>query len=446
MSAKHRGQPEEQPQSTGADAFWATSTAEAEAYKKRFTDQISRLQERQKELVQQTADELEILKQELSDSKDLEQKITSARQPLLDEINALRASMAAADEHNASLQEQLRHVQRNYQSQYLQLQGLVSSLKNTLRGQARTLDQQIRVYSLDATQSLESMLSSLDAAQLPPFEAPEITVGAAPVHHPAPRPAPAPALAQTIALPVSPLVSNPKQDERFAKHEAKLRAEAVRKADVHPASRKRSPIRRFAIRSIIAALFAAAGVTGVHNFLQHNTSHATTDTGTVAGVSTEAAVDVKPATEQYPESFATVSYADTVWEQTSDGEMGVAFKYPKNASNRVRELSGNNLWILRFWDYLFKINRDDSTSSIDTWMTNNQATYVDDYISARGTFKNQSAWILTPKVKSATSGTMYVISHGKTVLNFWIKDEDPNSDDGKRLADMVTSIQLLPPQ
>ena len=428
MAAKNNKHTEPNEQAAEqAGVFW-NPESESEAYKKRFSDQISRMQQRQLELVQQTADELESLKQELENGKELEHKIEAARQPLLTEITALRTSMRTLEEEKAFLEGQVHGIEERYRTQFNQLQGTISSLKNTLRSQAHTLDQQIRVFSLDVTQSLESMLDSLDHTQIPPFEQTPLPA--------AKKPAAEPALAHTIAL----TPSFDLQQEKFRLHEENLRKNQERVA-VHPASRKTSPLRRFVQRTIVSALVLGAGFGGWHVFAQHSTPK--TDQGAVAGVSTDPTITT--TTTEYPEAHAIVSFADTTWDQINDTNIGISLQYPKNATDRVNDITTPALTLLRGDGYVLKIARDDSTSNIDTWMQNNQGQYADDYTSVKTTYKGQPAWVLTTNSTSTlVPGTFTVVKHGTSVLVIWAKTIDPSTDDGQRQAKILSTLQILP--
>lgn len=204
---------------------------------------------------------------------------------------------------------------------------------------------------------------------------------------------------------------------------------------------------------VIAALLFGAWQVFISPYLQYRNSSSPQKQGQVAGASTQKNVtpnqnDTGEAlNNQYPESFAQISYDQTVWDTVTDSEFGISMKYPKNATNRVRILGGSNLWFLRFNGYFMKFTKIETKLSLDAWWENNKIDYAEgNIIGENAKFKNEPAIKMQASETTSTSGTTYFIKKGEYILQIWVKDEDPNSDDGKRLATMLDSLQISQPK
>ncbi len=71
------------------ETFWDG----AGEHEQKVGEQIARLEQRHRTLVEETAQELETLKKQLSDGHGLREKVAEVRQPLLQEISTLRNSI-----------------------------------------------------------------------------------------------------------------------------------------------------------------------------------------------------------------------------------------------------------------------------------------------------------------------------------------------------------------
>jgi hypothetical protein len=426
-----RAQNKSHEESTPApEQFW-DETSSVEEHRQKVSDHIARLQQRQMELVQQTTHELEELKHQLDTGNALEEHVSRARQPLLTEIATLRSTLAKLESEKVGLESELTKVQADYQSHYAQMQGALASLKNIIRSQARAFDQQVRVFSLDATQTLEGMLNSVESAAVPlpdtTKSAPITRTDATSIAHsmeellrefPIPEvpTRPAPALAHAV------------QPEPKAKKASKPRRWSVKK---------------MAVRTVAAALVVSVGWGGV-KMVQGLSGE-----GEVAGAatttssqSTATAVGDNP-TEKYKESYAIVPFDQTEWETQTDSEFGFSVRYPKNTSNRVKTIGGSNVWFLRFDSYLMKITREETRDTLEQWWEKSRAFYELDSTVEKGVFKNRPAWIITPTIPAKHSGTTYIFATKTGVMQVWVKDEDPETDDGKRITRMVESLTIL---
>ena len=168
--------------------------------------------------------------------------------------------------------------------------------------------------------------------------------------------------------------------------------------------------------------------------------------GQVAGITTQKdeIPKEKSVQDKYPESFATVAFADTAWSTYADSDFGISLQYPKNATNIAHVVGGANLWFLRNDGYLLKIAKFDSpaTQSLDDWWTLNGSQYVSDAAPAKATLNGKPAWSVPSVQRTATSGTQYFVKGSTAIYQVWIKDEPPATDDGQRLQVMVKSLQF----
>jgi hypothetical protein len=392
----------------------------------RVSEQLARLQQRQTELVEQTTRELEELRIQLEDGREVEEQVNRARQPLLTEIATLRTAIAQLENERAELSGELNRTQAEYQTHYTQMQGALNSLRNVVRSQARAFDQQVRVFSLDATQTIESMLGNLDAASVPIPE----------------RRAAAPVSLERELLPIEPAVAEaPFSDTPTWLEEPSVPIAATPQKP-EKVRRERTPrsyvgLTRWAVRG-----FAMAAVGGIA-FVGIQQLQGRADTGTVAGVTSAApspTVTTENPAEKYKESFALLPFDQTTWETYTDQDLGFSVRYPTNTSNKVRTIGGSNAWFLRFNGYLMKLTAETTQDTLDAWWEKSQGFYSDGATVKKGVFRGRPAWIVDPAEESITSGTTYIVGTKTGVLHVWVKDEDPKTDDGQRLTKMVDSL------
>jgi hypothetical protein len=388
---------------TGEKAFWSTAETPAPGtmeYKRRLSEHISRLQERQQELVKHTADELESLKLELERGDDSQEKVAAATQPLLSEIEALKAQ-------NAALEETLRIAEETYRARYAQVHATVSSLKSAVESKAEAMDGYLRAYSIEAGQGIREMIASVEAAEIPTFESGTVRV----------EPVPTPIL--------EPLRVNPEppKKERVVIQKPKAR--------VH--------LRRLAVRAVAFALVAAIGTGGWKVMAAIKSPSITT--GSVAGVSSQPLADVAPPADTYAQSYAKIAFADTQWATLTDAGFGISVDYMSNASNKVRNIDGGNLWILREDHYLLSVTQNDATT-LAAWQSANPDT-VSQYTSVQGTFKGLPALVMTPIENNQHAGTLYVVARpGVGTLAIWFKNVDPASEEGQWVAHIQSSFSF----
>ncbi len=352
------------------------------------SEQIARLQQRQLEMVQQTAQELESLKEQLEKSEQAEK--------LESEVNRLREERNYLEQNVHQLQNQL--IQQQEHTTHV-----VSGLTDVIRTHLQSVQ--------GFTSQTEAFLEKIP--QYSPVPLPETT----PV---------APTPVQEKPVPVAPVIL---PVQHAPAHPQELLFEAPR----HPKKARTFSGRRFALRAVTASLIVVSGYGG-WNFIKK--AAGPTETGDVAG----AAVVASATPEPYAESFADVPFEQTEWEVANDGEFGIQFDYPKNASNRTRTLGGNNLWVLRKNGYLLKISRFQTTDTLETWWTANQKNYTDESKGVKTTFKGFPAIYVESKVKTVTSGSSYFVQRTDGIYQIWIKDESAATDDGQRLTRMMESF------
>lgn len=414
------------------ESFWDADPAsldshEAAEQKKRFTEQISRLQQRQAELVEHTSKELEQLKRELENSDQVEESVRRAKEPLVQEVHKLKHVLSKAEEEKKQLAEELQKLHSNYQIHHSQMQGTLDSLKNIIRSQARNFDQQIRVFSLDANQSIESMLNSVETAQLPTFDETAFPKPAPVQFDPLPEP-PVEHVETLVSAPIAQTVA-------FSLHETPAKREPKEKK-----ARKPFSARRFAVRTVSLALIVTAGWWGmkyVNTQQQQSVASVLSGAkGQVAGASTDS--QAAPTPDLYLESQVDLPFAATEWASIQDADYGVSFEYPKNTSNRVR--TDTNLYVIRKDSYLLKATRYDSQKTLDQWWTENKGNVGQDYDGTKGIFKGLPAWIAKSSDPTDTN-TVYVVKSKDQILQVLVA-KPKDADDQRRVDHMIETFQF----
>lgn len=334
------------------------------AQNERLVNQINRLQERQRELVVQTADELESIKGELQAQHDY------SRQPLLTELSQLRNEMEAL------LHE--REVMRH------QLQTLHSSIGSLI----------------DISPPTQNSLP----------RRPVVTVTAVPIKKP------------TVKKSVSP---PPKE----------------KKPRVHP---KKKVLQR----ALLTFLLAAVGYIGALGSRQLNLGFGAHASGQVAGASivvSSPSAAPQQMSDQAPEAQAEIPFRDTLWDTDMNSDFGVRFDYPRNTSKLVSTVGSSNIWVIRKDGYLLKINKQDASGqTLDQYWASIQDNYASDYSISKTSFKGQPAIFLQPQQPGQNAGGTYLVKWKNTILSIWVKNEPPTTDDGQRIARIVSSFTLTP--
>lgn len=392
-------------------------------------EQIARLEQRHRELVEETAHELATLKQQLAEDNDVTERVNEAKQPLLSEIATLRSNVSRIEQEKQVLSTELQRLHEEYQNHYHQLHGALGSLKHVVQNQAQAFDQQVRLFSLDTEQAIEELLSSIQK----PTEALPVVEPSQPL----------------------PVVTDDNLEALLAEFSAPTTATAVaqpataqtvKEPRVKKERRPRSfaGLRRFTVRAVALALVVAVGWNGL-KFIQKKNMAA--EAGQVAGVSTTSPRANSDATgsdpfNDHPESRALVSFDQTAWEPYADPDLGITMRWPKNASFLLKTPGSTNIWLVRFDSYMMRANIDATTNTLEQWWQANSSFYSSDGTPTKGTFKNRPAWIVPTTGK--VPGTTYIVQNSKGILQIWVESSDAagSQDDQKRLAKLVDSLTI----
>ncbi len=380
-------------------------------HRHKMNAQIARLQERQLALILETTAELDQLRDQLSSGSELEDQVQSARQPLLATIASLQAE-------KEQLANSLASVQRENQNNFARIQSILN-----------LADEPVAVPEpLPPLPQYGGSIQSATEAGIPPARIPIIlpiqTSVPAPVSEPVPQADPVIAPVET---PVAEL-----QSDKAAKKE-----KPAKEARLRPKRR----VKKFVFRLAVLALALTGGWKGLKAVQQKNIA---ASGGDVAGASTtapSAKATADPA-DQYKESRAAIPFNLTEWQTYTDTDFGFTIHYPSNTSNKVKTIGGDNIWFLRFDGYLMKFSKEETPNVLDEWWQKSAGFYADGNTTAKGVFKGHQAWIVTPTEKTATSGVTYIIGTKYGILQIWVKDEDPTTADGQRIAKMVDSLTI----
>jgi hypothetical protein len=405
------------------------TTRTPDEHEQRVSEQIAKLEQRHRALVEETASELEALKKQITEGHDVRERVEEAQKPLLSEIATLRTNIERAEKEKLQLTTELERLHRDYQGHYSQLQGALGSLKHVVQNQAQALDQQVKLLSVDTDQAIDELLSSLTEAT----PAQTITPVTEKVE---PLPTVTDDNLEALLAEFSPVAFVPEEPE------VTVQAVAEEKPRKEKKQRSFTGLRRLAIRTVGLALVVALGWGGLKTIQSKNLAEA----GQVAGVSTDKSVtgsgDSQNPAEEYKQSYAIVPFDQTEWTSYTDPDFGVSLRWPQNASNVLKTPGGSNIWFLRFDAYYMRITLDATTDTLESWWQKNSGFYTSDGSATKGTFKNHQAWIVTPTTATGNVGTTYIFQTPKGIMQVWTKSFDPATDDGKRLAKMVDSFSF----
>jgi hypothetical protein len=200
--------------------------------------------------------------------------------------------------------------------------------------------------------------------------------------------------------------------------------------------KKMTPV-RLAIR---LAVVGALGFYARQYYVQH--LGPTDEQGVVAAAETSV---TETKADSFAESFVDLPFAETEWAELVDPDMGVTVSWPKNTSNLSRVVGGSNLWFIRKGSYLMKISiASPNAVGLNDWWADAKTRYTEQGTSSNSTIAGNTAIKLTPTATTETSGTTYFLEASVGIMSIWVKDELPTSDDGKRIARMISSLKIIP--
>jgi len=366
-----------------------------EEQRKRFSAEITRLQQRQRELVQQT-----VLM--------LEEEASSVRTPLEKEIKELNKTINGLGEENQKLLKKIEELQQ-------------AGAKHI-----QELEEQFSGFFKSSHEHFEELQHTLHKEVVAPV-AKEIKV----------------VEAKLAKQPVASYFKFPKIKREANPEPIKI----VREAPAKPQHHRKHAARRVAGLALTALL----AYFGARELPKYAMGHKL-ETGQVAGVSTTrtdstVGPDGQPVVEKkYNEAQADVAFQDTTWKEFDSVDYGLSLEYPANASDLVQSTGGSDTWILRKTGYLMKFNFDTLTAgeTLQQWWTANQDSYADQYTQPTATtFKNLPALVATPlDAGDQNAGRYYFVKRSATVDIIWVKSNINNQDDTDRLQHMLDSLKI----
>lgn len=420
--------------------------------KEDIEQELLRLQEQQKQFLATTGSEIERLKAQLTHTESVEELEVKVKQLEL-EKQLLRERL------------ELTEAKLN---QISQSGAALEALRNVVRGQARTLDQQLQQFSSGMNQSLEMLLLSLGNPTSPSSEpilssisieqpAPPLqlnqesispnldsitaptpkkgfgrrlvgifikrkgkTVAVSALPDPNPNPVTF-SVPSYYAPPVAPTVvaSHPVLDEP--------------KTTPKP-PKKKSLVKKLVVNAVTLGIIGLAGFAGYNKFIVPALPGPNEE---VAGASTIASN--QPTVDPYALSYADVPFDQTTWETKENFDLEFKLSVPTNTTNLVQPVGGTNVWYLRKNSYYLKLAIiDDTTDDLEQWWKAKQADYPGKV--TRTTFKGLNSIMVEQTNKTDISGTMYFLSRRGYIMQIWIKDEPASTDDGQRIAKMKDSL------
>ncbi len=148
------------------------------------------------------------------------------------------------------------------------------------------------------------------------------------------------------------------------------------------------------------------------------------------------------ATGEVDPSQADVSFEKSLWSDFKDSSFGVTLQYPKNAVKAIR--TDSNITFIRKTGYLFKIQRIETSLTVDEYWKQIKATSLN-YTSSTDTFKNKPALKLSLEDMADYPGDRYLVKEGDCIYDIWYATPSNSftKDDILRVEKMLASLSIL---
>jgi len=421
--------------------------------KSRVTDQITRLQQQQIDLVQQTARELETLKQQIQEDVFDESRIAQEREPLLAEIRALRTHIQHLEYDRSRRDRQLAELEHQFHFQYRQLTETLSSFGSLSATVSKVNPVRIEPLEPPTLRYYPADIPDKPAQPEPVAETPKTDQYTIPIRHEVPA---APVVEEEM-VPQKKKFAFKLFGKKKAPKEPVAKKEVAQEIKKEPlkekvVSEEPRPKKKGGLVRRLATLVILGGIGyGGWTAFQHTFGTSTIiQKGVVAGAST----DSKVIPEEQTMQKAPPTMENAIWEVTNDPNFGIRISYDKNATELKHTTEGNNFWFVEedpgsgtngSISYIMKITKLDAEGkTLDAWVNDNKADYQSEYTPfVRGTFGTGfGAWTGSSLIKDENAGTLYFVLRGSNIYIFWVKNVPPTSDQGQRLARMVSSLQF----
>lgn len=148
--------------------------------------------------------------------------------------------------------------------------------------------------------------------------------------------------------------------------------------------------------------------------------------------------------DKYKEAYADAAFADTIWTNYKDPDLGVVLDYPQNTSYRLKPIGSNNLWFLRKNGYLLKIEKIETEQSLDQYMQG--ITSGVKYKVESANVRNRNTLHLVLEDDLPVKGNIYLVQMDQGIIyKIWYKtfaeNEDP--DDQQRVKKMLDTLDFI---
>ena len=239
-----------------------------------------------------------------------------------------------------------------------------------------------------------------------------------------------------------------KEKEKLAKAEAKKAEKSKEKDNHHKGGIGSVMIKTAIFALIVTSSFLTYRIKNASTLREMYVSQAKQNSINSAKSAKEAADDGSslntPPEEKYKEAYANVSIDQTQWQDFVDEGIGIKYKYPINATHKLKTLSSPSTWILRKDGYLMKYEVIDTTLSLEDYIKSLNPKIV--YKTEVMTFKGKVAVKLTPEEKLPIEGDTFVLQGRKGIIKIWYRTYDAadaeNADDKLRVEKMVESLEF----
>lgn len=342
-----------------------------------------------------------------------------------------------------AVEEQIKELEAEKEKEKKALEQEIKALKQELHRTAPlqgnkffTLSKELREAITDIERLAAQGGVSIVEAALPPRPVKEVPLSADAISQ-VPYQAPPPAVAAPAAVVAPPVSTQPP---------------AVPTQPVASPEKKTLSKTKMMITGTTAAviIIGASGVFAnsflskpkidqkiVDSYLQQN--------GQVQGATTsdqpQSATDAS-ATGEVDPSQADVPFEKSLWSDFKDSSFGVTLQYPKNAVKAIR--TDSNITFIRKTGYLFKIQRIETSLTVDEYWKQIKATSLN-YTSSPDTFKNKPALKLSLEDMADYPGDRYLVKEGDFIYDIWYATPSNSftKDDISRVEKMLASLSIL---
>ncbi len=328
-----------------------------------------------------------------------------------------------------SVEEEVKQIEEEHEKEKKQLEEQIRELKRELHRTAPL--HETKFFSL--SKQLEEAIKEIDQVATISGVA-SLSISQAPSQ---PKEVPLPV--ETILTP-PPVVAKPVEPKVVSAPQPEIKQGTAEE-------KKSLPKNKMLVTgaSAVLALFIISGVfakfiTTKPKVDQELVAQYLSTAGQVQGAQSGAEASPIPQAEADP-SQAEVNFEQSVWENFNDPNFGIALQFPKNAVKAIR--TDSNVTFIRKTGYLFKIQRIETSLTLDEYWKQIKATSLN-YVVSSEKFKGKPALKLELEDLTDYPGDRYLVKEGNFIYDVWYATPSNNfvADDIKRAEKMLDSLSI----